>query len=114
MLSEKDFKNPSESEILKKIQTLTYNSELTLLFGAFSIALANNSLDLVSFRLFMTRKPIKSKTLPKSQLGNLLSTEVSEKDFEEGVADEFGVIYSADGKRLLKCSSILNLLKFRI
>lgn len=30
------------------------------------------------------------------------ATEVSEKDLEEGVKDEFGVIYSRDGKRLIR------------
>ncbi len=34
-----------------------------------------------------------------------LSTEVTDEDIEKGVKDEFGVIYSLDGKRLLKCES---------
>ncbi|MBR6879176.1 MAG: leucine-rich repeat domain-containing protein [Bacteroidales bacterium] len=33
----------------------------------------------------------------------LLSTEVSDEDIENGVEDEFGVVYSRDGKKLLKC-----------
>ena len=37
------------------------------------------------------------------KLNEELSTEVSMKDIESGVEDEFGVIYSKDGKRLLKC-----------
>ncbi len=32
-----------------------------------------------------------------------LSTEVTDMDIENGVEDEFGVVYSRDGKRLLKC-----------
>jgi len=34
-----------------------------------------------------------------------LSTEVTDEDIENGVKDEFGVIYSLDGKRLLKCEN---------
>ncbi len=33
------------------------------------------------------------------------STEVTEEDLKNGVADEFGVVYSRDGKRLLKCKN---------
>jgi hypothetical protein len=32
-----------------------------------------------------------------------LSTEVTEDDIKNGVEDEYGVVYSKDGKRLLKC-----------
>ena len=113
LLSEKDYTNPSESEILKGLQTLLHYPEFALLFGAFSIAFANNSLDLVSFRLFMTAKPIKYKQSPKPHLEKL-STEVTKKDIEEGIADEHGVIYSKDGLRLLKCKSYLNISKYQI
>ena len=34
-----------------------------------------------------------------------LSTEVTDEDIENGVEDEFGVMYSRDGKRLLKCKN---------
>lgn len=34
-----------------------------------------------------------------------LSTKVTEEDIKNGIEDEFGVVYSADGKRLLKCKS---------
>ena len=100
LLSEKDYKNPSESEILKEFQILMLHSEFALLFGTFSIALASNSLDFLSFRLFMTRKPIKPRIFTKRHLEKS-STKVSTKDIEEGVADEFGVIYSKDGLQLL-------------
>ena len=33
------------------------------------------------------------------------STEVTEEDLKNGVADEFGVVYSRDGKRLLNCKN---------
>ena len=34
-----------------------------------------------------------------------LSTEVTEEDIKNGIEDEFGVVYSKDGKRLLKCKN---------
>ena len=38
------------------------------------------------------------------ELEENLSTEVTEEDIKNGVEDEFGVVYSRDGKRLLKCN----------
>ncbi|MBO7461666.1 MAG: leucine-rich repeat protein, partial [Bacteroidales bacterium] len=34
-----------------------------------------------------------------------LTTEVTEDDIKNGVEDEFGIVYSRDGKRLLKCNN---------
>ena len=34
-----------------------------------------------------------------------LSTEVTDEDIENGVEDEYGVVYSRDGKRLLECNN---------
>ena len=34
-----------------------------------------------------------------------LSTKVTEEDIKNGIEDEFGVVYSKDGKRLLKCNN---------
>ena len=39
------------------------------------------------------------------ELEDYLSTEVTEEDIKNGVEDEFGVVYSNDGKRLLKCNN---------
>ena len=36
-----------------------------------------------------------------------LSSEVTEEDLASAIEDEFGVLYSKDGKRLLKCKSTL-------
>jgi len=40
---------------------------------------------------------------PESTLRENLSTEVTDEDFANCIKDEFGVMYSKDGKRLLKC-----------
>lgn len=39
----------------------------------------------------------------------MLSTKVTEDDIENGVADEYGVVYSKDGQRLLLCNDELEL-----
>ena len=114
LLSEKDFRSPSDSTVLKDIQNLTADSELQILMGIFYIALAKNSLDSISFRLFITDKPkqpVKQKQKTPKPVEKI-ATSCTDKDITEGIADEFGVIYSKDGKRLLKCKN--NLTEYRI
>ena len=41
-------------------------------------------------------------------------TSCTEEDIANGIADEFGVIYSTDGKRLLKCNRRLNLTTYEV
>lgn len=43
-----------------------------------------------------------------------IDTSCSDKDFEEVVVDEYGVIYSNDGKRLLRCYPNLKLSEYKI
>ncbi|MBD5310617.1 MAG: leucine-rich repeat protein [Bacteroides sp.] len=96
LFSEADFRNPANSRLLQSIALLTTDPDLTLLLGTFYITLAKKFLDLVSFRLFMT---------PKPKLTEKLSTAVTDEDIANGVEDEYGVVYSKDGKRLLKCKN---------
>ena len=115
LLSEKDLRSPQDSEMMRKIQSLIHNSELAMLYGIFYIALAKNSLEAISFRLFMTEKPkkeIKKKNVHKPV--EKIDTSCSDKDIAEGVKDEYGVIYSKDGKRLLECSYGLKLSEYKI
>ena len=104
LLSEADFCDPANSHLLQSITLLTTDPDLTLLLGTFYIALAKKSLDSVSFRLFMTLKP---KPIEK------LSTTVTDEDIANGIEDEYGVVYSKDGKRLLTCKD-RNLTKYTI
>ena len=105
LINEKDYRSTANSASLREIQKLTSDSELSMLLGIFYIASAKNSLDSLSFRLFMTDKPKhQKKVLDGINLQfEKLDTSCSAKDIEEGIEDEFGVIYSKDGKRLLKC-----------
>lgn len=107
LLNENDYRYPSDSVSLSEIQKLSSDSRISVLLGIFYISLAKNSLDSVSFRLFMTDKPKhQKKVLDGINLQiEKLDTSCSTKDIEEGIEDEFGVVYSKDGKRLLRCKS---------
>ena len=115
LLSEQDLRSPQDSVIMRNIQSLTNNSELAMLYGIFYIALANKSLESISFRLFITDKP-KAEKPKKSARKSIekIDTSCSGKDLAEGVKDEYGVVYSADGKRLLKCDSGVELFVYTI
>ncbi|MDE7475090.1 MAG: leucine-rich repeat protein [Duncaniella sp.] len=118
LFTERDFRDPASSGMLKEVQALTSDKELSVLLGAFFIALANNSLDLLSFRTFATAKPEKPKVVEpvKPQIIEVeeIDTSVTKEDIANGVKDEFGVIYSRDGKRLLKCPNELQLSNYTI
>ncbi len=110
LFTEPDFRDSSTSAILKELQALTTDMEPSLLLGAFFIALAKNSLELLSFRTFITERPER----PEIDVIEELDTKVTKEELAEGVEDEFGVIYSKDGKRLLKCSRALKLVNYNI
>ncbi|MDE5660626.1 MAG: leucine-rich repeat protein, partial [Muribaculaceae bacterium] len=107
LLSDSDFRSPATSELLDNIRALTSDSELSLLLGIFYISLAKNSLESLSFRLFMTAKP-KQPAKPHRRAKTPvepIDTSCTWEDIANGIADEFGVIYSPDGTRLLQCRS---------
>lgn len=116
LLSAEDFRSPADSVMLQEIQKLTNDTELALLSGIFYIALSQNSLASLSFRLFMTAKP-KQPAAPKkvaSTPPEKIDTTCTEEDIKAGIADECDVIYSPDGKRLLKCDPKLDLIVYSI
>ncbi|MDE6560532.1 MAG: leucine-rich repeat protein [Muribaculaceae bacterium] len=101
LLSEKDYRDPGNSNTLKDIQCLMNNPELSLLFGAFSIALANNSLSLISYDILLAKKPqIKKISLKKESIFAKLGL-IAERSDNDYVIDEYGVKYSNDGRKLL-------------
>ena len=97
LLSESDFRDPATSTLLAEIQRLTFDKPLSTLLGLFWIALSRGSLDTVSFRLFLSDRP--EKPIPEPE--EVYSTKVTEEDIANGWTDEYGVVYSADRKRLL-------------
>ena len=56
------------------------------------------------YRIMVETSQFKAKTgLTQDRLFKLLSAKVTNEEIEEGVEDEYGVVYSPDGSQLLKC-----------
>ena len=96
LFSEKDYRNLSESKVMDALKPLMQDTELASLYSLYILALSQNNLSQVSFRLFNLKRPDKSQYKEES-----LSTEVTEDDLANAWTDEFGVMYSKDRKRLL-------------
>ena len=99
-----DFLDLSKSKVLAESQSLLANEELKTLLSMFLMASAKKNLSMCSFRLFGLEEPHCEQ--PKEV--EVLSTEVTEKDIKNGIQDEFGVMYSKDGERLLKATQNLS------
>ena len=97
LFSEKDYRNLSESSALGTLQPLMQDAELASLYSLFILALSQDNLSQVSFRLFNLSRPDRSQYEEEN-----LSTEVTDEDLANAWTDEFGVKYSRDKKRLLK------------
>ena len=97
LFSEKDYRNLSESNALGALQPLMQDSELASLYSLYILALSQNNLSQVSFRLFNLSRPDRSQYEEEN-----LSTEVTEEDLANAWTDKYGAKYSRDGKRLLK------------
>ncbi|WP_304203157.1 leucine-rich repeat protein [Phocaeicola plebeius] len=99
LFSAKDYQHIGESECMKAIQSLSNDTELARMLGLFYIAYARTELSDVSFRLLNITKP---EFVPVIVPEIVLSTEVTNEDKVNGIRDEYGVLYSKDGLRLLK------------
>ena len=95
LFSATDYRDLSSCALLQAFPPLLTDSELTRLYALFLLAHSEEGLSNVSFRLLNLKYP----ELVEEEV---LLTEVTDEDLAEGVEDEFGVLYSKDGKRLLK------------
>ena len=102
LFSEKDYRNLSESKVMDALKPLMQDPELASLYSLFILAASQNNLSQVSFRLFNLSRPER----PQYEEENL-STEVTEEDLANAWMDEYGVMYSADRKRLLNAPKYL-------
>ena len=96
LFSEKDYRNLSESSALGALQPLMQDAELASLYSLYILALSQNNLSQVSFRLFNLSRPDKSQYEEEN-----LSTEVTKEDWLNVWKDKNEFIYSSDKKRLL-------------
>ncbi len=99
-----DFLDLSKSKVLSALQSLLADEELKTLLSMFLMASAKKNLSMCSFRLFGLEEPHCEQ--PKEV--EVLSTEVTKEDIKNGIQDEFGVMYSKDGERLLKATQNLS------
>jgi serine/threonine protein kinase len=97
LFSEKDYRNLSESKVMDVLKPLMQDAELASLYSLYILALSQNNLSQVSFRLFNLSRPDRFQYEDEN-----LSTEVTDEDLANAWTDEYGVKYSADRKRLLK------------
>ena len=95
LFSAADYRDLSSCALLQAFPPLFTDPEFTRLYALFLLSHSEEGLSNVSFRLLNLKYP----ELVEEEV---LSTEVTDEDLAEGVEDEFGVIYSKDGKRLLK------------
>ena len=100
LFSATDYRDLSSCAVLQAFPPLFTDSELTRLYALFLLAHSEEGLSNVSFRLLNLKYP----ELVEEEV---LSTKVTDEDLAEGVKDEYGVIYSKDGKRLLKGNKTL-------
>ena len=90
-----------KSALLPALCSLTSDAELAVLLSIFLLAHAKNSLGMISFRLFLLQEQEKPKV-------EVLRTDVTAEDREQAIADEYRVLYSPDGLRLIEAYRYLN------
>ena len=90
-----DYMDLGKSAVLPALCPLTSDAELSTLLSTFLLAHAKNSLGMISFRLFLLHEPVKPKV-------EVWRTNVTDEDRAQAILDEYGVLYSPDGVRLIE------------
>ena len=99
LLSERDYRNIAESEVLDALRPLMADKNLTTYLSLFYLCSAQKSLFKESYHLFTLPEPEKPSFMSEEES---LSTEVTEEDLANAWTDEYGAKYSKNGKRMLK------------
>ncbi|MBQ2235245.1 MAG: protein kinase family protein, partial [Muribaculaceae bacterium] len=107
LLTAADHHDPAASAAHGRLKPLLTDPVFERLYALYHFAHATQHLDAISFRAFNIPKPT---FVPQKEE---LSTKVTKEDLKNGVKDEYGAIYSADGSRLLKADN-LGLKHYRI
>ena len=119
LFSAADYRDLGSCALLKVLPELFTDAELTRIYGLFLLAHANGELSAVSFRLMNLAFPEKCQKEKPSPLKKQveapleISTKVTDQDRDEGVLDEWGVLYSKDGLRLLEGNESLTVYTVR-
>ena len=97
LFSEKDYRAIQDCQLLKDIFPAEC-PEVNTLVGLFIIALTQSDLSNISFRLLSLERP-------KEPEIEIISTVETVEDKKDAWTDEFGVKYSKDEKKLLRCTN---------
>ena len=100
LFSAADYCDLASCPLLRELPTLFADPELPRLYALFLLAYTEGELNNASINLI-------NLSVPEVVEEVELSTEVTQKEIEEGVEDEYGVTYSKDGLRLLEGNSEL-------
>lgn len=111
LLSERDYRNIAESEVLGALRPLMADKNLTTYLSLFYLCSAQKSLFKESYHLFKLAEPEKPSFMREEEE---LSTEVTDADMVNVMVDEFGVMYSSKRKTLLKAPNTLMLSEYTI
>ena len=98
LLSERDYRNIAESEVLDALRPLMADKNLTTYLSLFYLCSAQKSLFKESYHLFTLPEPEKPSFMLEEEN---LSSEVTEEDLADVWTDEYGAKYSMDRERLL-------------
>ena len=109
LLSENDYREISQSEILDVLKALIQDAELAVIVSLLIIALSQNNLSKISVSLINVSKPIE----PQNEKA-FLSTKVTDEDLANAWTDEYGVKYSGDKKRLLQAHKNMAMREYTI
>ena len=109
LFSEKEYRNLSESKVMDALKTMMQDAELSSLYSLYILALSQNNLSQVSFRLFNLARPDEYQYEDDN-----LSTEVTDEDLDNAWADEYGALYSADKKRFLQAPENVTIEEYTI
>ena len=97
LLHTQDFTNLAQSIVNQKLQELIGDSDFARLYAVFVVVLAEGKIEGGLKMLWASVSIVK--------LVENNATEVSDEEIENGIEDESGVVYSKDGKRLLRCNN---------
>ena len=106
LFSEKDYRDIHSCQLLKDIFP-SECAEVNTLVGLFIIALTQSDLSNVSFRLLSLERPMEPEI-------EIINTEVTEEDKKDAWTDEFGVMYSKDGKKLIGYTISLENINYKV
>lgn len=101
LFSEKDYRNLSESKVMDALKALMQDAEQASLYSLFILAISQNNLSQVSFRLFNLKRPKEPEPIN-------IDPYVTDNDLYYARIDEYGVEYSKDWKRLLHAPADLS------